>query len=216
MAEYGTKSKNILKNARTLLEGAGLIVSEHGRGVFVRKFRRYLRHGSRRHLSSQRPAGTTPTQAETESQGIDRDLQLVDVETVLAPADIAERLGVPVETPLIRRRNIITLDATPAETAASYFRPEDVEGSWIARPEKRPEGVHAELARALGEPLTRGVEEFVARMPTPAEWETLALLPGTPVVELLRTFYAGDRPVEVTRWTFDAARHWFVYDVPVD
>lgn len=216
MAEYGTKSKNILKDARMLLEVAGLIVSEHGRGVFVRRFKRYLRNGTKRHLSSQRPAGTSPTQAETESQGIQRELNLLAVETLPAPADIAEHLRVEAGTPLVCRRHLITLDGDPAQTADSFFVASQVEGSRIARMEKIPGGVHAELAAVLGTPLTRAEEVFVARMPTPAEKETLALLPGTPVVDLARTIYAGDRPVEVTKFLFDGSWHRFVYDVPMD
>ena len=216
MAEYGIKSKNVLKNARALLEAAGLIVSEHGRGVFVRRFKRYDRNGSRRHLRSQRPADTSPTQAETQAQDIERELVLVGVDTIPAPADVAELLDVDEGTALVRRRHLITLDGDPAQTADSYFVATLVEGSRIARAEKIPGGVHAELAALLGTALTRAEEILVARMPDQAEKQTLALLPGTPLVELTRTIYAGDQPVEVTRFLFDGSWHRFVYDVPMD
>lgn len=216
MAEYGMRSKNILKDARMLLEVAGLIVSEHGRGTFVRRFKRYLRRGTKRHLRSQRPAGTSPTQAETESQGIQRELNLLAVETLPAPADIAEHLRVTAGTPLVCRRHLITLDGDPAQTADSFFVADQVEGSRIARMEQIPGGVHAELASVLGTPLTHAEEVFVARMPTPTEKEALALLPGTPVVALARTIYAGGHPVEVTKFLFDGSWHRFAYDVPVD
>lgn len=216
MDEYGTRSKGVLKSARTLLEAAGLIVSQHGRGVFVRRFKRYDRHGSTRHLSSHRPAGTPPTQAETQTQGIQRELELLDVKTVPAPAAVAALLGVDDGTPVVRRRHLITLDGDPAQTATSYFVAAMVQGSRIARAGRIPGGVHAELAAVLGTALTRAEELLVARMPTPAETETLALLPGTPVVDLTRTIYAGDTPVEVTAWLFDAGWHRFIYDVPVD
>ncbi|WP_312923564.1 UTRA domain-containing protein [Thermocatellispora tengchongensis] len=86
----------------------------------------------------------------------------------------------------------------------------------MARHEEIPGGVHTELAEALGTPLTGAVEELVSRMPTPAETELLHLPPGTPVVELTRVIHAGERPVEVTLWLFDASRHRFVYEVPID
>lgn len=216
MAEYDMGSKNILKEARRLLEAEGLIVSEHGRGTFVRRFKRYDRHGSTRHLRSQRPSGTTPTQAETQAQGITRELQLLNVDTVPAPTDVAALLDVSKETDLVCRRHLITLDGDPAQTAASYFVATMVEGSRIARMESIPGGVHAELAVVLGTALTRAEETFVARMPTSAEVETLALLPGTPVVDLTRTIYAGERPVEVSRFLFDGSWHRFIYDVPMD
>lgn len=215
VGDYGT-TKATARAAMDILRADGLIVSKHGKGVFVRKFKRYDRYGSKRHLRSQRPAGTSPTQAETEAQKIQRELQLLAVETLPAPADIARRLGVETGTPLVRRRHLITLDSDPAQTADSFFVAAHVEGSRIAHMEKIPGGVHAELANVLGEALTRATEEAIARMPTPAEKETLALLPGTPVVELIRTIYAGDRPAEVTIWLFDAGWHRFIYDVPVD
>lgn len=214
-ARYNS-TKATIARAMDILRSEGLVVTRHGKGAFVRTFKRYLRHGSKRHLRSQRPAGTSPTQAETESQGIQRELNLLAVETLPAPADVARRLGVETGTPLVRRRHLITLDSDPAQTADSFFVAAQVEGSRIAHMEKIPGGVHAELANVLGEALTRATEESIARMPTPAEREALALLPGTPVVELVRTIYAGDRPVEVTQWLFDAGWHRFIYDVPVD
>jgi len=216
MAEYGTKSKNVLKNARALLEADGVIVSEHGRGVFVRRFKRYDRHGSRRHLRSRRPTGTSPTQAETQAQNIERTLDLLAVETLPAPADIAGHLNVEPGTPLTCRRHLISLDGDPAQTAVSYFVAAVVEGTRIARMESIPGGVHAELAAVLGASLTQAEEILVARMPTQAEKEILALLPGTPVVELTRIIHAGDRPVEVTKFLFDGSWHRFVYNVPMD
>lgn len=216
MAEYGISGKGVVREVKILLEADGLIVSEHGRGVFVRRFKRYERNGSTRHLRSQRPAGTSPTEAETQEQEIQRELTLLDVDTIPAPEDIAPLLDVTEGTPLVRRRHLIALDGRPAQTADSYFVADMVRGSSIELMEKIPGGVHGELARVLGEPLTSAREALVARMPTPAERAAFGLLLGTPVVTLTRTIYAGERPVEVTMWLFDADRHQFVYDVPVD
>jgi len=44
----------------------------------------------------------------------------------------------------------------------------------------------------LGIAFDIAVEELVARMPTLQETMTLRLVPGTPVVELIRTVYAKD------------------------
>jgi len=215
VAEYGT-SKTTARAAMDILRSDGLTESRLGKGVFVRRFKRYDRHGSKRHLRSQRPAGTSPTQAETQAQEIQRELELLDVDTIAAPADVASLLRVAEGAPLVRRRHLITLDGDPAQTADSYFIAEQVEGSRIARHEQIPGGVHSELAAVLGVPLTRAEEMLVARMPTPAEREHLSVLPGTPVVELTRTIYADEQPVEVTRFLFDAGWHRFIYDVPID
>ncbi|MGW4412945.1 GntR family transcriptional regulator [Nonomuraea sp. NPDC004702] len=184
--------------------------------MFVRRFKRYDRHGSKRHLHSQQAADTFPTQAETQAQGIQRELELVDVATVPAPGDVAAILGVDEGMPLVCRRHLITLDGDPAQTADSYFVAEQVDGSRIGRHERILGGVHSELAAVLGVPLTAADEVLIARMPTPAEKEVLSLLPGTPVVELTRTIYTDERPVEVTRFLFDAGWHRFIYTVPMD
>ncbi|GAA0964369.1 UTRA domain-containing protein [Acrocarpospora macrocephala] len=215
ITRYGT-TKATVRETVNILRTEGRIVSRPGKGIFVRKFKRYDRHGSKRHLRSHRPAGTSPTQAETAQQDIRRELQLLGVATVPAPAEIAELLDVPTGTLLVRRRHLITLDGDPAQTANSYFIAEQVQGTRIARHEAIPGGVHAELASVLGRPLTEAREVFVARMPTPQETETLNLLPGTPVVELSRTIYAGEHAVEATSFLFDAGWHRFTYDVPMD
>lgn len=215
IAEYGT-TKATARAAIEMLRTDGLIVSQRGRGIFVRKFKRYDRYGTKRHLSSQRPAGTSPTQAETQAQDIERTLDLLAVETLPAPADIAGHLNVEPGTPLVRRRHLISLDGDPAQTVDSYFLAEQVGESRIARMEQIPGGVHTELATVLGTALTRATEVLVARMPTQGEKETLTLLPGTPVVELIRTIYAGERPAEVSRFVFDAGWHRLIYDVPMD
>ncbi|MER7205549.1 GntR family transcriptional regulator [Streptosporangium sp. NPDC000239] len=177
---------------------------------------RFDRFGSRRHLRSRRPEGTSPLQAEAADQGIHRELVLREVAVTAPPPDVADVLQVTVDTPLVVRRHLVVLDGHPAATADSYIPAHLVEGTRIVRSEKIPGGVHAALTEVLGTPLTHAVEALVARMPAPVEAETLELPPGTPVVELVRTIHADDRPVEVTVWMFDASRHRFVYDVPVD
>jgi GntR family transcriptional regulator len=78
-------------------------------------------------------------------------------------------------------------------------------------------GTHAYLADDLGTTLDVAVEELVARMPTPQEMLALRLVPGTPVVELIRTIYdKAQKPVEVTVFLFAADRHSFAYVVPLD
>ncbi|MGW4425769.1 GntR family transcriptional regulator [Streptosporangium sp. NPDC004631] len=213
--KYGTSKATVRKVIETL-KAEGLLVSEPGSGNRVRRIKRLDRLGSKRHLRSQRPAGTSPLEAEAAEQGFHRELILAEVTTAVAPPDVTDLLGVAPETLVVVRRHLITLDGRPAVTADSYIPARLVEGSRIARHEKVPGGVHAALAEILGAPLTDAVEALIARMPTPAETETLRLPPGTPVVELIRTLHAGEQPVEVTVWLFDASRHRFIYDVPVD
>lgn len=214
IAEYGT-SDGTIRDAIQQLRGEGLIISQQGKGVFVRRPRRLNRDGARRHLRSERPRGTAPLEAEAADQGFQRHQDLLEVTTLPAPADLAEALHVEPGTPLVIRRHLLTLNDEPAQTADSYFPLPLVEGSPITRNKKIPGGVHAELARIAG-PLAHADERLIARMPTPTEAQLLRLPPGTPVVDLTRTIYNGQGPVEITRFLFDGSRHLFTYQVPVD
>jgi GntR family transcriptional regulator len=214
--DYGA-SAGTVRNALDQLTSEGLLYTRQGQGVFVRRPRRMLRDGSRRHVRSARPAGTGPMEAEAAEQGFVRAQTGTGVSLEPASSDIAEWLGdIASGTSLLRRDMVLTLDGEPAALASSWFPADLVEGSPIARPEPVPGGVHGELARLIGG-LGDAREELFARMPTPTEATTLRLPPGTPVVELWRTIPAADgRVIEVTRFLFDGARYRFAYTVPMN
>ncbi len=213
--DYGA-SAGTVRQALDQLRSEGLIITRQGQGTFVRRPRRLRRDGTSRHLRSERQLGTAPLEAEAHDQSFRRGQNLIDVTTTSAPTDIAELLRLQPTSAVVVRRHLLTLDDEPAQVADSYFPAEIVRGTPIAQNEKIPGGVHAELARILGDNLSHAVEDLVARMPTPAEARTLRLPPGTPVVDLTRTIYAQDKPVEVTHFIFDGSRHLFTYRVPMD
>lgn len=213
--DYGA-SAGTVRQALDQLRGEGVIITRQGQGTFVRKPRRLRRHGTSRHLRSERQPGTAPLEAEAHDQNFQRSQNLIEVTTTPAPTDIANLLQLAPDSAVVVRRHLLTLDDEPAQVADSYFPVEVVRGTRIAQNEKIPGGVHAELARILGGTLSHAVEDLIARMPTPTEARTLRLPPGTPVVDLTRTIYAEDKPVEVTRFVFDGSRHLFTYHVPLD
>ncbi|WP_163548075.1 GntR family transcriptional regulator [Candidatus Frankia nodulisporulans] len=213
--DYGAAGGTV-RRALDQLVAEGLIYARQGQGIFVRRPRRILRDGSRRHLQSVRPSGTGPMEAEASTQGFVRAQTGIVVTTESAAGEVADRLGVEHGTPTLRRDMILTLDDEPAGLVSSWFPTVLVAGSVIARPERVPGGVHAELVRIIGA-LGDATEELVARMPTPGESTALRLPGGTPVVELWRTIPAQDgTPVEITRFIYDGSRYRFAYTVPVD
>lgn len=215
-AEFGV-SGGTIRQALDELTAEGLIYTRKGKGAFVRRPRRYLRDGSRRHLRSRRPDGTAPTEAESANQGFRRRTVVVGVGRTPAPPRVAEALGIQPGADVFGRHNLIFLDDEVAQTASSYFPIRLITGSAIERPEPVPGGVHTELERVSGRRLGLAREDLIARMPTAAESSELQLPPGTPVVELWRTICDVDgAPMEVTSWLFDGSRHTFRYDVPMD
>ena len=68
---------------------------------------------------------------------------------------------------------------------------------------------HHEIRRQIA----RSVDDLVARMPTPDEAVELALPPGVPVVQVIRTvFDSADLPVEVQDSVMAGDRHEFRYE----
>jgi len=214
--EFGT-AQGTVRQAIEQLKSEGLVVARQGSGIFVRKPRRLRRMGSARHLRSRRTAATAPLEAEAAAQGFQRSSELTDVASVPAPPSVAELLGVSEGTSVIRRSYLLSINGDIAQTARSYFTHELADGTALAEHSKPANGTHGYLADELGITLDVAIEELVARMPTYQEVVTLRLLPGTPVVELIRVVHDKDgSPVEVTIFVFAADRHSFAYVVPMD
>lgn len=109
---------------------------------------------------------------------------------------MAERLRVPPGTEVVVRRRLHSLDGQPIQLSAAFVPASVAADTPIAQPDSGPGGTYARLEE-LGHRLVRFVEEVQARMPTPEEVRRLALLPGVPVVTILRVAYSADGPIEV-------------------
>lgn len=210
---YGT-AVGTVRQAIDQLKTEGRVIALQGRGVFVRRPRRLQRIGTDRHRITSRPAGTAPLEAEADRQGFERSSVVTEVASVPASREVADRLGVSEGESVLVRRYVLSLDGEPAQLASSYFLHALVDGTALSEPGAIVGGTHAYLRDELGHALTHAVEDLIARMPTPQETRDLRLAPGTPVVELVRTIYSSDRPVEVTVFVFAADRHTFTYTVP--
>lgn len=215
-AEYEV-SISVVKRALRELSSEGLITAQQGRRSTVRRPERHLRDGSTRHLRSQRAAEKAALEAEAERQGQRRTSRFIDVSNVPAPPGVAEALGMRKGDRVLRRRYIFDLNGVPAESCSSYFRHDLATGTALTEPGDIPGGAHNLLAEQLGFDLTHAPEVLFARMPTPSEVRDLRLLPGTPVVELFRTFMTRDEQcVEASVWVFAGDRHEFRYVTPMD
>lgn len=210
-------SMSVVRQALQQLEAEGLITTRQGKGSTVRRPKRHLRNGMTRHLRSQRAAEKAALEAESERQGQQRTSHFIDVSNVPAPLNVAEALGLRKGDSVLRRRYVLDIDGAPAELCSSYFRHDLVSGTALTEPRDIPGGAHNLLVEQLGLNLTHAPEVLIARMPTPAEARDLRLLPGTPVVELFRTFMTDDEQcVEASVWVFAGDRHEFRYVTPMD
>ena len=215
-AQYGT-SRPAVRRALAVLRSSGLIITEQGRGAFVRPKPpiQILVTGSnyRRH----RAAGLPGFNAQALEQG-QRPRQVIrEVGRVAPPSDVATRLQIDEDVPVVVRRRIFMLEEQPAALTDSYYPVDMAGGTAIEQPGRIKGGVHALIEDPDG-PIRRqvacSVDDIAGRMPTPGEARELRLPPGVPVFRVLRTVYDTEgRPLEVQDSVAAADRHQFRYEV---
>ena len=212
MQRYGV-SRNSARNAVALLRLEGLVVTEHGRGTFVRAHRPMRRLSSSRYSKTNRQAAQTPSHDHAAEQDANEGEQLLGVDVVDPPEELADRLGLSADEKLLVRRDLLWVGGEPVQLAHNYIPLDVAQGTRLERDEKISGGVHAALEQELGYELDRFVEELTFRMPTPEEARQLRMGAGIPVVRLLRTLYdASGRALEVSDLVLAGDRHVLVYE----
>ncbi|GAA0304998.1 GntR family transcriptional regulator [Streptomyces turgidiscabies] len=216
---YGTTRVTVRK-ALSLLKADGLLISEQGRGVFVRPQPRVRLRTTGANFRERRSSGVSNFNAEAAAQGLRADQRILSVARVPAPAEVAERIGIPAGSSVIIRRRAFFIGDEPMQLADGYY-PEDLfTGSAVEEPRRIPGGVSALIedpAGPVGQRIVRFVEDLDIRMPTPAEVDALRIPPGVPVARVLRSTCVQDgRVVEVLDSLVPCDRHLFQYviDVP--
>jgi GntR family transcriptional regulator len=179
------------------LKGEGLVVAEHGRGVFVRPMPPVRRLASDRFARKHRTEGKAAFLVEADKVGYSPGVDRIKVDRGPAPQSVAERLRLAPQAEVVIRARRYTANGRPIETAVSYIPLDMAQGTKIEEPDTGPGGIYARLEET-GHVLDRFTEEVGARMPTPDERRDLEIGPGTPVLTVLRTAYdTNDVAVEV-------------------
>ncbi|MCM3811425.1 GntR family transcriptional regulator [Streptomyces sp. DR7-3] len=207
-------SRMTVRNALSLLQQEGLVLSEHGKGVFVRPRPPVRRLASDRFARRHRDQGKAAFTVEAEAAGSRPEVDSLEVKEERPSADISARLGSPRKV-LARRRRYL-LDGRPVEFATSYLPLDLARNTPIAQPNPGPGGIYARLEE-MGHRLDHFDEEIRARMPSPAEVRTLQLASGVPVIHLVRTAYdAEGRAVEVCDTVMAADAYVLAYQLPAN
>lgn len=218
LAEQHRTTRTTVRKAIAVLRADGLVLTEQGRGAFVRP-RPHIRHLARGALWRQRRgSGVAPWNAEVAAQGQAGEQRITEVTTVAAPADIAALLDLEEGAPVVVRRRVLLVDGEPAQLADSYYPAQLAAGpgSALLRTARIRGGAAAIIEDQLRRPIARFVEELSGRMPTPIEARELRLPPGVPVVRALRTAYDdGGVPVEVLDSRIPMDRHVLRYEIEV-
>jgi len=213
MSYYGV-ARMTARNALRVLLDEGLVVAEHGRGVYVRARPPVRRLASDRFAQRHRKEGKAAFIVESEQTGAASQVDMIKVAEEEPPAEMADRLHLAEDGKTVIRSRRYLMDGRPVETAVSYIPADLAAGTPIADPNPGPGGIYARLEEA-GHTLGRFTEEVSARMPTPEEARVLNLGPGVPVFRLIRTAYdTEDRPVEVCDTIMASDAYLLAYDLP--
>lgn len=197
LIEHFGVARMTVRQAVQELRGEGLVVSEHGRGVFVRPSPPIRRLASDRFARKHRNEGKAAFSVEAEKSGYSPRVDNIVVRREKPNSIVAERLRVSIKTKVIVRSRRYLADDRPVETAVSYIPVAFAEGTRIEQIDTGPGGIYARLEEN-GHVLSRFTEEVGARMPTPEERRALNIGPGVPVLTVLRTAYdTNDVAVEV-------------------
>jgi GntR family transcriptional regulator len=190
-------STGVARKAIDLLRNQGLVISQQGKGVFVRERLRPKRYGISRYRRSAWQQGTAIHDAEAQGQGFGVRQVYRELGEVPAPPAVTQAFGLSPSAPVwVRRRTTIVADR-PHQLADSYYPLDLATGTALTRVDSGPGGGFARLEEA-GEPLAEISEDWSARMPTSPESSLLQLPGGTPVIDLTRVVYdVHGRAVEV-------------------
>jgi GntR family transcriptional regulator len=190
-AQYGV-AKQTVQRTIDQLRIEGLLITRPGSGTFVRGTKRKMNRLSRGRYGAQR--GYHAELAARYRQ------QLTHVGHSPAPVDVAEAFGVDPGADLVVRRHLVRTAEHPVEVGASWFRPGDVRGTSIERPEVFGRPLYQEVEDETRRRYASARDQITARLPTRDEAEHLQIRPDTPVLVLLHVAFDGEhRPIEVAQ-----------------
>lgn len=213
MEQYDV-ARMTVRNALQVLQAEGLVVSEHGRGVFVRAHPPVRRLASDRFARRHRKEGKAAFIVESDQVGAKPDVDMIEVTEAMPPREVAALLRLRDDALVVVRSRRYSLNGKPVETATSYIPADIARGTPITDPNPGPGGIYGRIEE-LGHTLERFTEEVSARMPTPEEVRLLRLAPGSPVFRLVRTAYDLEgRAVEVCDTIMAADAYVLSYELP--
>ena len=209
---FGT-SRVTVRQAIAELRSEGLIIAEHGRGLFVRPQRDVQRLSRSRLSKSERQAGRGTFITDATHRGFTPRVE-VEIRHETADSRTAQLLDLDEQADIVVRDRLMFADDRPVQIAISRLPSEFARGTTIEQEDTGPGGIYARLDE-LGHGPTHFTEIVCARMPSPEESSALQLSEGTPVLLITRIAYnSNNRPVEVNDMVLAADHYELIYELP--
>lgn len=217
LAQRYQTSRPTVRRAVAVLKAEGLVITEQGRGAFVRPAPHVRLVVTGANYRLHRRAGLPGFNAQVSEQGQRPAQRLLEVRRIGASPEVAIHLGIETDAAVVVRRRLFLVEDQPVALCDSYYRAEMVEGTVIGEPRLIRGGALAVIEDPTGlirRTAARSVDELTSRMPTRAEIDQLRLSLGVPVIRVLRTIYdTQGTPVEFQDSVAAADRHEFRYEV---
>jgi len=203
---YGV-GETAARHALRVLAQEGLIVGRVGAGHYVRE-RPVLAPLHRSRFHDHQP----PFAADMRDQGL-RATWDRRSEAVTAGPEIARRLGLPDWGVVLRTHYVFRGDGRPLQLTTSY-EPTEPGRSAVGEGADTGRSVIARLSDN-GVRITEITEDVYVRVPRPEESDLLELPSGTNIMQIERTHWAGERPVETSDTVIPGNKFRLVYSIPV-
>jgi GntR family transcriptional regulator len=203
-----------VQKALAVLKDEGVIVSRHGRGVFVSAAPQQAIDT----VATVAPAnedGTHSWIAEASRRGVAGTSKLLNVAEVVPPHEVQEAFGLTLEEKAVLRKRLMLFDDVPVEVNWSYYPLSLARGTALAS-NKKIKGGSPQLLAELGYPSVEMVDLVSWRPPTEEEFVLLELPTEVPVGRTFRVIYSHDTaPVEATVMVKAGHLYRLLYRVPL-
>lgn len=212
--EFGV-NRTTVRAAIAVLRNEGLIVTEHGRGSFVRS-RPKIRRRSTVWYDTPPPAGgpTSPMERSIIAAGHEPSTDS-DSRREFATEAVAERLGISVNDPVMRTDYTFRADGDPVMLSTSWEPLALTAGTPIELPEQGAAvGVRARFEH-IGVHIDRCDLVVSTRPSLESEQSRLGMAPNVWVLSTQRTYRAGELVVETADIVEPGDRTEHHYGIPV-
>ncbi|MDB5561719.1 MAG: putative transcriptional regulator of N-Acetylglucosamine utilization, GntR family [Hyphomicrobiales bacterium] len=187
-------SRITVRHALRNLEEAGLLRREHGRGTFVRSAT--VVAGAR---------GLTSFTEEMATLGLVVGTKLLDAEIILAPADIADALEIPLGEPLVKLRRLRLGNNSPIGIQTAHLPVARVPGLFERALEVG--SLYTTLRSHYGIEPVEAHEVYRVGLVAEEDAELIQLPAGTPAFVVQRIAFDARGPFEFTVSTMRADRY---------
>ncbi|PRX49424.1 GntR family transcriptional regulator [Prauserella shujinwangii] len=211
LVEHYHVSRPTIRDAVNLLRSEGVVVAEHGKGVFVRPPNTIHRLARSRLSRAARAENKGAFLADAAAKGFTPSSS-VKVRFEAADERVAEYLRIEPGAEVTVRDRVMRANGLVVQLAVSRLPRELTRGTPSEEVDTGSGGVYARLEEA-GHVIGHYAEHVGARMPTPEETSALQLGQGTPVITVTRVAYRDDgTPLEMNDMVLPADRYELSYE----